>query len=274
MILLPKILQQAYEFLWGVISEVPREVLVALAVTGLLALVKWVWDISHRRKFRRVFGKTKEYYLAFGSMEVHPQLLSLARTYGHQSFAAFPLAKSGHPNMAFNAQKVASGCEIRAVAYMDSSLSKEGGVALNVVTDDSIADRLDVDFIAFGALSNLKTLDIFKNPANRMAEYDPGTEFFVSREDRKPLYQRRDGYDYGIILKIHPSQFPARAWICCAGCGEWGTSGTAWFLANRWKVIAKKVKSADQFLCVIEVSPGQDESATLTCPPKTSPVIK
>jgi hypothetical protein len=228
-----------------------------------VGLPKWIWGKLRRRQFRKVFGETKEYYLAFGSMVVRPDLISLAANCSRPEVARFPLAKSVRPDMAFSAQRVASGCEIRAVAHVGSLLSKEGAVVATVVTDDAIQDKVDVDFVSFGAMSNLKTLDIFKNPANQLSEYDQASGFFVNRKDRRPLYQRRNGFDYGIILRIHPSQFPHRTWICCAGWGEWGTSGTAWFLANRWKEIAKRVNSDDHFLCVIEVSPGQDESATL-----------
>jgi hypothetical protein len=64
-------------------------------------------------------------------------------------------------------------------------------------------------------------------------------------------------------LKIHPKQFPGRVWIACAGKGEWGTSGSAWFLANRWKEIVKQLSNTDRFVCVIEVERLKDQSATL-----------
>lgn len=195
-------------------------------------------------------------------MVVHPELISTSLSV-HSKLAFFPLAKPARPDMAFSAQSLASSCEIRAVAYVGSVLTREGGVSANVVTDNSISQRLDLDFVSFGALSNLKTLDAFGNPANQLAEYDPAMGFFVSKRDRKPLYQRRTGYDYGIILKVHPSQFPRRTWICCAGSGESGTSGSAWFLAHRWKHIAGRVKETDQFVCVIEVKESQDESGQM-----------
>jgi len=33
-----------------------------------------------------------------------------------------------------------------------------------------------------------------------------------------------------------PADFPNHSWIVCAGLGEWGTSGTAWYLAHRWRI--------------------------------------
>lgn len=55
-------------------------------------------------------------------------------------------------------------------------------------------------------------------------------------------------------------QFPHRTWLSCAGFGEWGTS---WFLATKWKVLSEQAKAEEDFLALILVKQGQDESATL-----------
>lgn len=165
--------------------------------------------------------------------------------------------------MLFSAQRVVSGCELRAVAYVGPALSTDGNLASKVIADDLIADKLDIDFISFGAMNNLKTITVFANPANHLVDYDRKLGFFVSKKNGQRLCDVREGCDYGVILKIHPTQFPRRTWMVCAGIGEWGTSGSAWFLAHRWRDIAKKLKDSDQFACVIEVRTGQDESATL-----------
>lgn len=131
------------------------------------------------------------------------------------------------------------------------------------IADDTVSDKLDLDFISFGAMSNLKTMDVFSNAANNLADYDGHLGFFVSKNDSRTLCSTQPGCDYGLILKIHPHQFPQRTWIACAGVGEWGTSGSTWFLANRWAEIAEKVNESEQFVCVIQVTPGQDESSRL-----------
>ena len=165
--------------------------------------------------------------------------------------------------MSFSAQRVASACELRAVTYVSSALSVEGGRASRVIGDDSIATKLDIDFISFGVMNNLLTRNALANSANRFVDYDLKSGFFVSKKDGQPLCEVRAGHDYGVILKLHPDQFPKRTWIVCGGVGEWGTSGSAWFLANRWKSLAEKLKDDDQFVCIIELQPGQDESAVL-----------
>jgi hypothetical protein len=239
------------------------------AITGSVDLSRWIKKKWRRRHFNRVFGEdADEYYLAFGILVVRPDLLTIVPP-KNRNLADFPLAKPSRLGMAFSAQKVASGCEIRAVAYVVSALMREGGILSNVVTDEFLSDRLDVDFISFGALSDLKTLDVFGNSANDLADYDPTQGYFVSKKNRRPLYERRIDCDYGIVLKIHPSQFPNRTWICCAGWGEWGTSGSSYFLARKWREIARQVEQGDRFVCVIEVDRLQDESARLLAICKT-----
>jgi hypothetical protein len=112
-------------------------------------------------------------------------------------------------------------------------------------------------------MNNGKTLDLFSNDANCLAEYDVSQRIFVWKKDRKPLYSPSSNFDYGIIQKIHPRQFPDRTWITCAGIGEWGTSGSAWLLSKRWKNLALQVRGQDGFVCVIRVEPKKDQSATL-----------
>jgi hypothetical protein len=232
-----------------------------LAIPGLKATWKYGIKRWWRRKFKKVFGQgSQEYFLAFGILEINPAIPQLLVAVSQQ-LSDFPFTKPSRADMSFSAQRVASSCELRAVAYLGSALSLDGGRASKVVADDLIAGKLDIDFISFGAMSNLMTLNAFANPANHFVDYDRKSCFFVSKKDGKWLCDVRKGCDYGVILRIHPEQFPKRTWIVCAGIGEWGTSGSAWFLAHKWRDLAKSLKNSDEFTCVIEVRPGQDESA-------------
>lgn len=235
----------------------------ALAIPGLRGMWKYGSKEWWRRQFKKVFGReVQEHFLACGALEINPIIPQLLMTVNRQ-LSQFPFTKPGRRDMSFSAQRVASVCELRAVAYIGSALSVDGGRTSKVVADDWIAAKLDVDFISFGAMNNLMTINAFANAANRYIDYDRNLGFFVSKKDGQPLCDVRAGYDYGVILKIHPDQFPERTWIVCAGIGEWGTSGSAWFLSHNWRSLAKNLKDNDQFGCVVEVRPGQDESAVL-----------
>jgi len=233
----------------------------ALAIPGVRGTWKYGSKRWQRRQFKKIFGReAQEHFLAFGTLEINPSIAQLLATLDQQ-LSRFPFTKHGRPDMSFSAQKVASSCELRAVAYIGPALSLDGDRTSRVFADDSVEGKLDIDFISFGAMSNLMTVTAFANPANQFVDYDRTLGFFASKKNGQRVCNVREGYDYGVILKIHPEQFPQRTWIVCAGVGEWGTSGSAWFLAHNWGSLAKKLKDSDQFACVIEVRPGQDESA-------------
>lgn len=215
-----------------------------------------------RRKFREVFGHAKSYFLCYGALMLNPQVRKFIPPQ-LQKLADFPLTKRSNHILIFSVDTAVSACEIRAASYISSSLGRDGGVSAEFASDEVLAAELDLDFISFGAMNNGKTLDLFSNNANDLAEYDVSQRIFVWKKDRSPLYSPRSHFDYGIIQKIHPKQFPDRTWITCAGIGEWGTSGSAWFLSTRWKRIANQVRGQDRFVCVVEVEPKKDQSATL-----------
>jgi len=159
--------------------------------------------------------------------------------------------------------------EVRAANYLASAIGKNMGSAPGLRSDVDTRANLDLDFIALGGpFSNFKTQDCLENSSNHLAIIDRATGLFVRRklirkEQDRELIKREADFDYGMILKIHPSQFPSRTWIACIGIGECGTSGAAWFLANKWGEIKDKA-GARPFAVIVRVRPGQDESAELT----------
>jgi hypothetical protein len=63
-------------------------------------------------------------------------------------------------------------------------------------------------------------------------------------------------------LKIKNPHSKGYSLLICAGLGEWGTSGSAWYLSRYWKKLAKKFLAND-FIIVISVARGSDESASI-----------
>jgi hypothetical protein len=133
-----------------------------------------------------------------------------------------------------------------------------------------VAGMLDSTFISFGGISNYKTTDILSSPENIFVQLT-GNEIAFRSGESLPFACSNEA-DFGIILRITPSDFPQRSWIVCAGLGEWGTSGSAWYLAQRWPVLLAKIHpiahrlgfpSIPDFLAIVRVVPGQDESARL-----------
>jgi len=158
---------------------------------------------------------------------------------------------------------VAASSEVRAIAYLSTMIGTVAGPIPDIVSDLDVDERMDVSFVSCGGLTNFKTVDCHDDASNNLVELtvNPMQIKRKSGEVVAPVSGDGGQYDYGVILKIHPFANPRRTWVCCAGLGDWGTSGAAWFLAKRWREIQKRVKS-EQFACVTQTQRGSDESTT------------
>jgi hypothetical protein len=199
------------------------------------------------REFRKVFGRGNKIHLIVGELtpigtQTHP----------------FNFHKPSFVGQAFRADKVASMSEVRASAYLSSKLV--ASVGIGIASDEATRAILDADYIALGAMNNQLSRSMFDVA---QVEFHMSTGQFISKTAKRPIkVPAQPNHDYGVLLKMHPVQFPERTWITCSGYGEWGTSGAAWFLANRWRKIADQVQHS-AFVAVIDVEREKDESATL-----------
>jgi hypothetical protein len=119
---------------------------------------------------------------------------------------------------------------------------------------------MDISFLAIGGHTNHKTVDIFDNEENKFLDF--GHESIVSKESGDPIIIAESEVDYAIIIKISPFENTKRTWLCCAGFGEWGTSGAAWWLSHNWKTIYKKAKNRP-FACITRTRVGSDDSTRM-----------
>jgi len=164
-----------------------------------------------------------------------------------------------------------SECEVRASSYLTSMLSSPGNTQPNVISDTDANDLLDCNLFTLGGPgSNYKTADILASPANifiRMSH----NGFSLHSGEALPFVCDQTT-DYGFILRITPNQFPKRSWIACAGLGEWGTSGSAWFLSNKWRQLLRTIypfayyigfMPIPDFVAIVKVTRGQDQSSDI-----------
>jgi hypothetical protein len=217
----------------------------------------WVWSrLRNRligRRFKQVFGAGIDkpgFTLVYGELALN-------------STTPKPYVKlGGNPQARFSISRPVSQCELRAASYLSSSIGNGTGCTPALRSDNDVRSVLDLDFISFGGpLSNFKTEDCQLNANNLLAIFDQPNTRFLDRKTGNVIASYSDPtFDYGIILKLHPKQFPDRVWLACAGFGEWGTSGGAWYLANRWMKIRESAKDRP-FAAVVRVRVQQDESA-------------
>lgn len=209
-----------------------------------------------RRKFKRIFGEDilqeSKFHLAYA-------ILGLMQEKG--SVSTHPYIKPGEeaPGTFFSAEKAVSSCELRAAKYLAEVIGIEARQAPVLSADYDLMSQLNISFISFGGpKSNLKTRDAVENEGNELIGFD-NFNFFSKKSGRVVLHPEQS-FDYGLILKLHPIQFPRRVWFVCAGICEWGTSGAAYYLRHKWKEIYRYSKQKP-FAIIVRVRNNQDESA-------------
>lgn len=178
--------------------------------------------------------------------------------------AQHPYVKpGGNPSFGFSMSHPVPISEVRAANYVSAAIGAIVRKSPVLRSDVETQAVLDLDFVAFGGPeSNLKTNDCQTNAGNTLAQFQQATNKFERLPGGAPIATFQAGFDYALILKVRPSQFPRRVWLVCAGLGEWGTSGAAWFLANKWNELRARARSGT-FAAVIRVRPGQDQSAEI-----------
>ncbi len=229
-------------------------ILESLGATAIWESLRRSWGFGKRWRYSRIFGSDStggELFVAVAVLQP-PQ----ARDQGGNP-TSFVFTKPGIPETLFSAAQVVSNCEVRSAKYLVESIAINAGRLSTITSDEEIINRQDLSFVSIGLGSNVKTRQLVANAANSLVMFD-GDGFTSKASNRSLIRNVSPTEDHGLILKIHPSGNPERTWICCAGLGEWGTSGAAWYLANRWRDL--KFGSAP-FAVIVRVTIGQDESA-------------
>ena len=204
----------------------------SLAIPGLKATGNYGVKRWWRRRFKRVFGSAShEYCIAYANLEVNSDIRRVAGAVDPQ-LSEFPLVKPTRPAMRFKAQEVVSGCELRALSYIGPSLVDDGGITGKVVSDEAISDRLDLDFISFGAMFNLKTIDAFSNIATLIWPNTTRASLCRRRIGKAIVQSSAVVSTYGIALRIQPRQSrtgQGSVWIACGGLAiEWRNQEARW----------------------------------------------
>jgi hypothetical protein len=246
--------------------------ILASAVTAIFILCRHRLKSFHLQRllgFR--FRKGTDVRITYGQLTLPPLQDSSGKLITHP-YIKKPRRGSPPPtNQSYSMENAISECEVRASTYLTTILALPGSIRPVLVSDNDADALLDCNFIALGGPGfNYKTADILASPANSFVEMKLSGFSLIGGEPL-PLVCNQE-IDHGIILRITPTQFRNRSWIACAGLGEWGTSGTAWFLANKWRELLSAVHpvayrlgfvSIPDFLAVIRVTRFQDQSAQI-----------
>ena len=230
------------------------------------------WDLTtkvyaFRKVFGRLAGKNTPLYIVLDTLRdtrvLSPSEQQSLRIQspppqptGARYYKTFP---DGHyTHLPGPTEGIVPECSARGSAYLIDSLRGIRGITTQAVSDRTVADRWNGSFITLGSsYSNIKSDDIKLLHENPWLLNDAGE--FKLKDNTTITMDRRS--DKGIILKLTNTRFDGHALILCAGLGEWGTSGSAWFLAHKWRLLSKRFGNRP-FMLVVSVTPGADESAS------------
>lgn len=152
---------------------------------------------------------------------------------------------------------------IRVVSHFTHffTTNSVGGKTVPFVLDREASSEWDRTFFCTGSPdTNIKTFDIFALPEQRFVRAKYGAAGLRVWEMQGVEYGFESGRDRAVLLKMRNPHFPKHSLVVCAGLGEWGSTGAAWFLTRKWAELAKRFGTND-FCMIIEVNPGNDESA-------------
>ena len=152
---------------------------------------------------------------------------------------------------------------IRVITYVSALFSRfrSDGRSIPIVMDAEVADQWDGTFLCFGSSdSNIKTLAIesLQQQTFYRFEFDENGLRCIRAGGQVFAIQARK--DYGVLLRLRNPHHPEHWLFVCAGLGEWGTSGSSYYLTDRWPQLHKQ-HGKSSFMKVIEVELRSDESA-------------
>jgi hypothetical protein len=243
----------------GYVPEIIEQIFVGLIIVGVFEAGRWCVDFFRKRRFKSVFGKD---VLKSGTFHLVYAQLALPQLHDDQgNVVTHPYVKSliDSSTWSFSIERPVSSCEVRAAKYLAEVIGRETKSHPSLTSDLEINGRHDVSFVALGGpQSNYQTRIAINSDSNHLLAFD--NIHFTSVGSGRPVLLPRPEFDYGFILKVIPQNFPDRVWFVCAGLGEWGTSGAAFYLARRWNELFK-LFGISPFALIVRVARGQDESA-------------
>jgi hypothetical protein len=245
-----------------------------IIVSVLIAIYMGVRHRLRSYHLQRLFGfqfKTgTEIRMVYGQLLL-PPLPDQPGRLGTHPYIKAPQRGRAPRHESYSIEHPISECEVRGSTYIAALLGLPGNLRPMLVSDIEANSLLDINFISFGGPgSNYKTEDALSSKANIFIRMAPNG-FMLPSGENLPFTCSIET-DHGFILRIKPPEFPARSWIVCAGLGEWGTSGSAWFLAYKWRELIKKiypvayysgVMHIPDFMAIISVVHCQDQSARI-----------
>jgi hypothetical protein len=221
---------------------------------GYLSLKIGKWIVN--RKYKKIFGNDiKDYSIIYPNFQ-------LTTVYdAHGNIVQFPYMKNNVVN--FRMSSPVSLTDMKSAQYISDAFYSKTSKSPKIIPDSDVATKLNFSYCSIGGTGNDKTNDILSAPNNRFFDFNLAQiPQGIQRKLDNAMHFPSATDDLGVILRITSKNFPKRIHICVSGLGESGTSGSAWFLAMKWRQLLKRSKGRD-FGAVIRTRAGTDESAEI-----------
>jgi hypothetical protein len=247
------------------------EAIIGGVISGILATAIWYFSkkiISYYKNYKiklllglRSNHKKNLFYLVYGEFVLRPRVFKIKSFWRSDgNFMAY--CKSNRPNLPISIKSTISKCEVVAINYIISNLISKFGGKTKLVSDFESIDEYESNIISVGGIdSNNKTKLILEEANKRFGDINSRLDFHCG-----------DYGNFGYILKYTPKKIIKKSWIIIAGSGESGTTGSAWFLANKYKEIFNrlydpsevfKFQESKDFLAFINVRDCIDENSEI-----------
>lgn len=249
--------------------EIGINLAINLAAGVVIFLVGFFWPLIPKSvkmyRLKKFFGRsvlTERFAIVYGALQDPRPRCDTAGNLLPRFQKQFRDGRS--INMSGPFGNIVGDCEIRASGYLAQNVGKEREQTIRILSDEKAYDDLNYSFIALGSpTSNDISGFIMRESENQFITFgQAGSQTFIEAIPDKKRYfgfQPPTPKDYAVLMRTRNDRFPEHFLFVCAGLGEWGTSGSSWFLATHWENLYREFKRND-FALILEVDIGSDTS--------------
>lgn len=241
----------------GIIPSILWDIIKGLA----LSIPRAISNFKFKRFFGRKAIESEKVYIVLDPYE-HPTSRSQLQYAQNRFIKRFMGRKEDTPLV--GEDKLLGSCSVRVTKYSSSefALFRQKTNPVNVVLDESVINNWEGTFICFGSSdSNIKTYDIESLNENNLYSFgfnQNGYRCFTINGEQLNISQNGD---IGILMRLKNPYHNDYNLFICAGLGEWGTSGAAYYLFKNWRKLYKRFGSKTNFVLALRVTQNSDESA-------------
>jgi hypothetical protein len=254
---------------------VVQAIMASVAASFMFSFVFFSFDVSlkhlDRRHFRHFFGSVainNKLHLVYPAFVLSDEARHALKDHNAQLIYR-KLDPKFSQTYRIDVPRVVADNDLRALVYLVGLFGDTCGKAPPIRVDAEAVVHSHESFISFGLSSNECThmyLQHCPEPGFAIVPDDKGSEYltYVDSAGRPREFHSTANAYYGVIVRYHPDpeDAPERHWFLCAGLGPNGTSGAAWFLANKWRRLYRLV-GEDDFVAIIRVEHYSDSDSTL-----------